>query len=159
MIYNLKSLFFWQGLIFILLMMQGCKRPEAPVFEMVRDVTIKESRNDSITLIALADFYNPNNYKMVLKQAEIDLLLNGKKISSLHQEYNLVIEKNAKFTVPLEASFSQKQINGNIISSALNILMGRKLTINYMGNIKVKAYGIRIRVPVEGESKIDFREL
>ncbi len=156
---NLKSILYGLGVIFIFLMMQGCKRPEAPVFEMVRDVFIKESSNDSIKLTALADFYNPNNYKMVLKKAEIDVLLNGKKISTLHQEYNLVIEKNAKFTVPLEATFSQKEINGNIISSALNILMGRKLTINYVGNIKVKAYGIRIRVPVEGESKIDLRDL
>jgi hypothetical protein len=96
---------------------------------------------------------------MKLKQADIDLLLNGKKISSLHQKFDLIIEKKSAFTVPLEATFSQDQLSGNLISSALNILLGRKLTINYVGNIKVKAYGIRIRVPVQGESKIDIREL
>lgn len=156
---NLKSIFYVPGIVLLLIIVQGCKRPEAPVFETVREVSIKESSGDSITLMALADFYNPNNYKMVLKQADIDVLLNGKKISSLHQEYNLVIEKNANFTVPLEATFSQQEINGNIISSALDILMGRNLTINYVGNIKVKAYGIKIRVPVDGESKINIRDL
>ncbi|MBS0001301.1 MAG: hypothetical protein KFF73_20115, partial [Cyclobacteriaceae bacterium] len=100
-----------------------------------------------------------NNYKMILKQADIEVLLDGKKISNLHQEYNLVIEKNSKFTVPLEATISQDEIRGNLINSALNILLGRKLTLNYVGNIRVKAYGIRIRVPIEGESKIDLREL
>ena len=156
---NLKSFFYGAGYVWLFFAIQGCNRPEAPVFEMVREVTVKENFGDSITLIAMADFYNPNNYKMILKQADIDILLNGKKISSLHQEYDLVIEKKAEFTVPLEATFSQKQINGNIISSALQILMGKNLTLQYLGNIKVKAYGIRIRVPVDGQSEINIRDL
>jgi len=146
------------GFIF-LIQLNACTRPEAPVFEMIRDISLKERTKDTVTLTAYADFYNPNNYKMILKKADIDLLLNGKKISSLHQEFDLIIEKRSEFSVPLEATFSQDQINGNLISSAINILLGRKLTINYEGNIKVKAYGIRIRVPVEGESKIDIRDL
>lgn len=155
----LKSFFYIAGIIWLSFAIQGCNRPEAPVFEMVREVSVKENYGDSLTLIAMADFHNPNNYKMILKQADIDILLNGKKISSLHQEYNLVIEKNAQFTVPLEATFSQKQINGNLISSALQILMGKKLILQYLGNIKVKAYGIRIRVPVDGQSEINIRDL
>ncbi len=155
---NINSIFYGTGIFLMFILIQGCNRPDAPVFEKVREVNIKESTGDSIKLMALADFFNPNNYKLVLKQADIDVLLNGKKISSLHQKYHLVIEKNAKFTVPLEATLSQEEINGNIISSALNILMGRKLTITYVGNIKVKAYGIRIRVPVNGESKINIRD-
>jgi len=156
---NLKSFFYGVGIVWLAFAIEGCNRPEAPVFKMVREVTVKENYGDSITLIAMADFYNPNNYKMILKQADIDILLNGNKISSLHQEYNLIIEKNADFTVPLEATFSQKQINGNLISSALQILLGKKLTLQYLGNIKVKAYGIRIRVPVDGQSEINVRDL
>lgn len=145
--------------IIVMLLIQGCKRPEAPVFEKVRDIVITEKTGNSFTVTALADFYNPNNYKMVLKRADIDVLLEGKKISNLHQEYNLVIDRNSKFTVPLEATISQDEIRGNLINSALNILLGKKLTLNYVGNIRVKAYGIGIRVPIEGESKIDLREL
>jgi LEA14-like dessication related protein len=156
---NIHNLSLYLSGILFLILLQGCKRPEAPVFETIREITIKERTKDSITLTAYADFYNPNNYKMVLKKADIDLLLNGKKISSLHQEFDLVIDKKSDFTVPIDATFSRDQINDNLISSALNILLGRKLTVNYVGNIKVKAYGIRIRVPVEGESKIDIRDL
>ena len=142
----------------VMLLIQGCKRPEAPVFEKVRDIVITEKTGNTFTVTALADFYNPNNYKMVLKRADIDVLLEGKKISNLHQEYNLVIERNSKFTVPLEATISQDEIRGNLINSALSILLGKKLTLNYVGNIRVKAYGLGIRVPIEGESMIDLRE-
>jgi LEA14-like dessication related protein len=145
--------------IMVMLLIQGCKRPEAPVFEKVRDIVITEKTGNTFTVTALADFYNPNNYKMVLKRADIDVLLEGKKISNLHQEYNLVIDRNSKFTVPLEATISQDEIRGNLINSALSILLGKKLTLNYVGNIRVKAYGVGIRVPIEGESKIDLREL
>jgi len=141
-----------------LIIILGCNRPEAPIFETIREVKIKEQTDDLITITAFADFYNPNNYKIILKKADIDLLLNDKKISSLEQDFDLKIEKQSKFTVPLEATFSQSQINENLISSAIKILMGRKLTINYIGNIKVKAYGVRIKVPINGESKIDIRE-
>jgi LEA14-like dessication related protein len=142
-----------------MLLIQGCKRPEAPVFDKVRDIIITEKTGNSFTVTAMADFYNPNKYKIVLKKADIDVLLDGKKISDLHQEFNLVIDKNSKFTVPLEATISQNEIRGNLINSALSILLGKKLTLNYVGNIRVKAYGIGIRVPIEGESKIDLREL
>jgi len=96
---------------------------------------------------------------MVLKKAEIDVLLDGKKISSLQQDFDLVIDKNSSFTIPLEASISKSEIQGKFINSALSMLFGKQLTLNYVGYIRVKAYGIRIRVPVEGESSIDLRDL
>lgn len=153
-----SAIIFASGIL-VMLLFPGCKRPEAPVFEKVRDIVITEKTGNSFTVTALADFYNPNNYKMVLKRADIDVLLEGKKISNLNQEYNLVIDRNSKFSVPLEATISQDDIRGNLINSALSILLGKKLTLNYVGNIRVKAYGIGIRVPIEGESRIDLREL
>ncbi len=145
--------------IITLLIIYGCDRPQAPIFEIIREVKIKEQTDDLVTLTAFADFYNPNNYQIILKKADIDLLLNDKKISSLEQEFDLKIEKQSKFTVPLEATFSQSQINEDLISSAISLLMGRKLSLRYVGSIKVKAYGVKIKVPVNGESKIDIREL
>ncbi len=112
-----------------------------------------------MVLTAYADFYNPNNYKIILKQSDIQVLLNDKRITHFKQDYNLKIEKNSGFTVPMEAVIAQQDINNNLLSTALNLLLGRKLTVRYEGHIKVKAYGLRIRVPVTGESKIDPRDL
>ncbi len=142
----------------LLLITASCKRPEAPVFEKVREIKVIEESNDLLLLTAYADFYNPNNYRIILKRADIDVFLNEKMITTLEKEYNLEIDKKSSFSIPLQVALSREEISNNILSHALNILLGRKLTVNYTGHIRVKAWGMGIKVPVDGETSLDIRE-
>ena len=62
-------------------------------------------------------------------------------------------------SVPVEISFSMSDLNTNVISSAINALLGKKQVLSYKGNIKIKAYVIRINVPVDGKTDFDLNDL
>lgn len=145
--------------ILILLISFSCKKVEAPVYESVDEIEIIDRSSNSVTIAANVNFHNPNNYRITLKHANIDVLLNGKPITNFTKDYNLKIEKNENFSVPVEISFSMADLNTNVISSAINALLGKKQVLSYKGNIKIKAYGIRINVPVDGKTDFDLNDL
>ena len=143
----------------ILLTVVSCKKIEAPVYESVDKIEIKDRSSNSVTITANVNFHNPNNYRITLKHADIDVLLNDEPITNFIRDYNLKIEKNENFTVPVEISFSMADLNTNVISSAINALLGKKQVLSYRGNIKIKAYGVRINVPVDGKTDFDLNDL
>ncbi len=145
--------------ILILIAAFSCKKVEAPVYESVDEIEIIDRSSNSVTITANVNFYNPNNYRITLKKADIDVLLNDKPITNFTRVYNLKIEKNEHFTVPVEIRFSMADLNTNVISSAINALLGKKQVLSYKGNIKIKAYGIRINVPVDGKTDFDLNDL
>ena len=145
--------------ILILIAAFSCKKVEAPLYESVDEIEIIDRSSNSVTITANVNFYNPNNYRITLKNADIDVLLNDKPITNFTREYNLKIEKNEHFTVPVEIRFSMADLNTNVISSAINALLGKKQVLSYKGNIKIKAYGIRINVPVDGKTDFDLNDL
>ncbi len=137
----------------------SCKKLDAPVFKSIEDVKIVNRTATNVTISATTCFYNPNKFQITLKQADIDLLLNNKKITNYQRDYNLKIPKNSEFTVPLEITLSLSDLNSNIISSAIGILTGKKQILSYQGHIKIKAYGIRVKIPIDGSTDFDLNEL
>jgi LEA14-like dessication related protein len=144
--------------VLVLLVSFSCKNLEAPVFESVEEVIIKDRTGTHVTVEAQVNFYNPNNHKITLKHADIDVLLNDKKITNYSREFNIKIERNEYFSVPVEISFSLANLNANVITSAINALLGKKQRLSYKGNIKIRAFGIKIKVPVDGSSDFDFND-
>ena len=147
---------YWTLYVLILSAVFSCKKLEAPEFESVENLEIKDRTSTSVTLAAEVNFYNPNSRKITLKHADIDVFLNDKLITSYTRDYNLKIDNNEHFSVPVEIAFSLSDLNKNVISSALNALLGKKQMLSYKGHIKIKAFGIRIKVPVDGTTAFDL---
>ena len=154
----INNIKYWILYTVILLALISCKKLEAPVFESVENVEVKDRTSTQVTLLADVNFYNPNNYKITLKHANIDVLLNEKPITNYTRDYNIEIEKNEHFSVPVEIKLSISDINTNVITSAINALMGKKQKLSYIGHIKIKAFGFRIKVPVDGNTDFDLND-
>jgi LEA14-like dessication related protein len=155
---TIKNIKHWILSIIILFAVVSCKKLEAPVFESIENVEIKDRTTTQVILAAEVNFYNPNNYKITLKHANIDVLLNDKIITNYTRDYNIKIEKNEHFSVPVEFSISLSDINSNVITSAINALLGKKQKLSYKGHIKIKAFGFRIKVPVDGNTDFDLND-
>jgi LEA14-like dessication related protein len=138
--------------------MFSCKRLQTPVYESVENLEVKDRTSSQVTLSAEVHFYNPNDYKITLKHTDIDVLLNDKHITNYTSDYNIKIEKKEHFSVPVEITLSLSDINTNVITSAINALMGKKQKLTYNGHIKIRAYGFRIKVPVEGNTDFDLND-
>ena len=155
----IKKIKYWTLFILILFAVISCKKLEAPVFESVDHVEIKDRTSTEVTLVADVNFYNPNKYKITLKHADIDVLLNDKPITNYTRDYHIKIDKNEHFSVPIEVVFSLSDLNTNVITSAINALLGKKQKLSYKGDIKIKAFGIKINVPIDGTTDFDLDDL
>lgn len=154
----LRNIKYWILYAIVILAIASCKKLEAPVFESVENVEVKDRTNTRVILAANVNFYNPNNYKITLKHANIDVLLNDKLITNYTRDYDIGIEKKEHFSVPVEITLSVSDINTNVITSAINALMGKKQKLSYIGHIKIKAFGFRIKVPVDGNTDFDLND-
>lgn len=143
--------------LLLLFITASCNRPLAPVFKSVDQVELEHLKKDSIKIKANADFYNPNKMKLTLIDGEIDVSIDGNYISTIKREYNMKLDPQSDFTIPLELSISPKKIKSSLLSTALGIISGRKLMIGYKGEIRVKAYGFPVKVPVDDEQEINIR--
>lgn len=146
-------------LLFFLTGLVSCKNLQAPVFESIEQVDVKSGKNMNITVVAEVNFYNPNNHKITLKHADIDVMLNDKLLTNYSRDYNLKIDKNEHFSVPVEITFTMADLNANVITSAINAFLGKKQRLGYQGNIRIRAFGVRIKVPVEGATRFDLNDL
>ena len=145
--------------MFLVIILTSCKKLEAPVFKSIGQVEVKSRSNTNITVVGEVNFYNPNNYKITLKHVDIDVLLNNKHLTNYTRDYNLKIDENEYFSVPVEISFTLADLNSNVISSAISALLGKKQQLGYNGHIRVKAFGFQIKVPVVGSAQFDLNDL
>ena len=150
---------YWAIFGLVMIISVSCKNLEAPVFESVEEVEIVGRTPVNITLSAKVNFYNPNNHKITLKHADIDVLINDKKITNYTRDYDIKIDKHEHFSVPVEITLSLADLNTNIISSAINALLGKQQRLAYKGSIRIKAFGVKIKVPVNGTTDFDLRDL
>jgi len=143
--------------LFLFVLISGCKRPQAPEFKYINDIEL-ETQNDGKTILkGVAVFYNPNKMKLTLLDGEIEVTIDGNYISTIQEEYDMELDPESDFSVPLELPVSPNKMKSSLISSALGILTGKKLKIGYKGDIRLKAYGIPVKVPIDDEQEIDMK--
>jgi len=146
-------------LFIILLLAAACKNLVAPVYESIEQVEVTERTGTYITVAAEVNFYNPNHRNITLKHADINVLINDKPITNFTRDYNIKIDKDEHFSVPVEITFTLADLNTNVITSAINALLGKKQRLSYKGHISIRAFGVRIKVPVDGTTQFDLNDL
>ncbi len=126
----------YYALLSILLI--SCKLSEKPEYKALENITIEEINNKVITVSAEALYFNPNHIGGSVKKIDIDLYMDGVKLSKVNTQ-SFEINSQENFRVPLKAQIphsklfgtSGKQILGNLLNAALN----KTVKINYKGAI------------------------
>jgi LEA14-like dessication related protein len=143
----------WYLFIVLLLLAGACKPKEEIVLRNVRDIVI--DANTEPTLRAQAILYNPNNIRIKLRSAEIDVYVNGKKSGRIDQELKMMIPAEAEFSVPLEVKLNMKELG--LMDTIMGMLGGKKLKVEYKGSIRINYKGVPIRIPVNHESEVKIK--
>lgn len=143
----------WAWVVLLFIFIISCKPKEEIVLRNVRDIVI--DANTEPTLRAQAILYNPNNIRLKLRSAKIDVYVNGKKSGRIDQELKMMIPAKAEFSVPLEVKLNIKELG--LMDTILGMLGGKKLNVEYKGSIRVTYKGIPIRIPVNHESEVKLK--
>lgn len=124
----------------------SCTPKEEIVFKGVKNVVV-EAQGIEPVLTAEALFNNPNKVRMKLKEIHVDVLVDGKLSAKIRQDLKLSIPAMSDFSVQLIARLSLKELG--LVDTIINLIGGKKYEIQYIGFVRVAAYGITVKVPVK----------
>lgn len=131
----------------IILFGASCKQPEVPEYLGLQNIQIAKADAQQSVLTADVKFFNPNQYAMQLKKAEMDVYLNDVLANHYLLDSTINIPAKDSFWVPVTIKLDLKNILGNVVQSFLN----DELKIKLEGYAKVRKGGFGFRVPVHYE--------
>jgi len=149
-----------RGLIFSVLVvvgLSGCNKPESPQFKYLENIVVELESLSTANLHAEAVLYNPNKNAITIREADIDILMDNKTIAVLEKEYNIKAKGYEDFVIPLDVKIKLKDLNLNAIGSALGLIGDGGQEVQYLGKIKVKAYGVSFSVKVDYKENINLK--
>jgi LEA14-like dessication related protein len=99
-------------------------------------------------------YYNPNNFKIQLKRAELDVFLENRFVGKTQLYTLLEIPARDSFSIPVKMGVNMKNLFPNLLSLALKDEVELKLE----GSVRVTRSGITMNIPVHytGKQKIIF---
>lgn len=143
--------YFW---LLILLLLGGCVPKEDVEFRKVSNVRL-EAVSKAPMLKADMVFYNPNKTRGKLKHIELDIFVNDKKVGTVNQTLNQLIEGRSEFTVPIEVRVALKELG--LLDTIINLFGGKKYLVRMVGKVRLKVHGIGITVPVDHKEDIKLK--
>jgi LEA14-like dessication related protein len=152
-------LYFFRSATFLLLILLcsllfSCSTPKALEYREFKNLTIQKLGFATSTVTMDIMYYNPNNYGLQVKRADLDIYLNNIYAGHATQEYQITIPKLAEFNLPVQVDVDMKNILKNTYVSLLNSQVMLKVT----GTVKVGKANIFISFPVnyEGAQTYNF---
>lgn len=127
----------------------GCRNPEAPVyydFVNFRLDSIGESRS---VVSAALKYYNPNNYRMLLKDGAVDVYINQQLAGHSFLDSTIVIPRKDTFYLPVRMRIDMQVIAAN----ALSIFLNNQVDIKLQGKARLGRSGVFKTVPIFYEGK------
>jgi|SRR5690242_9963631 len=120
----------------------GCGKPKDLEFINYRNVSLEDILSGQPQLNAELVYFNPNNYRIYLKDAKMDVFLN----SNLLGHY----DRDSLFTIPARDTFYFPFKMRLDVGSILNNFLGHSadsLSLKAVGNCKVGRNGVFFNLP------------
>ena len=147
-----RNIYQWIGLCCLISTLVSCHQPEAPEYYGFQDIQVSKVSGQQTTLSATLKFYNPNPFSLQLKQAEVDVSLNGRHAGHSELDSTILIPQKDTFYVPVSM---QVDLQG-LLSNALQVLLSKQVTIALDGRVKLKRGMVPINRPFHYEGKQDI---
>ncbi|MBO9728197.1 MAG: LEA type 2 family protein [Chitinophaga sp.] len=127
----------------------SCEKTKDLQFVRVAGVDLAElGMSKSIVRMTLA-YYNPNNFRLQLKDANFDLFIDDTEVGHSMQDTTIAIPARDTFYFPVKLEVNM----GNVFKNALSAFSNKEVTIKATGNCKVGKGGIFLPFPIKCETK------
>ncbi len=132
----------------------ACSRPEEPELVKMKNLKVEEFTEDIVNISGAAVLYNPNNFKITVKEIDIEVRVNDQAVGKAKQIGEVMVPARSEFEVPMNASFAPEEVYDNLLSGIISYIMKGEFDVYYQGVIKIKVSGIVFRVPVDHKAKV-----
>ena len=140
-------------LFFVAVFLSACGQPKELVYQDVENFKVQQIADNKAAISLDIRLYNPNNYKIKLKDADIDVFVNDNHIGTVRKEEKIEIPKNDTCLVPVILNVDLK----GLLPNALQLVLSNGIAdIKLSGTVKAGRHGIFITVPINYEGKQDI---
>ncbi len=143
-------------LVLLCLAITSCQPPVAPDFEGVKNLKIDVEGMSGARINGDAVFFNPNNKKIKIKGIDVEVSVDNKKVKDISREYDITANPNSQFTVPIDVTLALKDMDMNLLSTAMSMLNGAEKRVRYKGKARVQIYGVSFNVPFDYEDDVQL---
>ena len=130
----------------------SCSSPKALEYISYSNFTVEKLGFDYSTVNLDLKYFNPNNFRMQLRNTNLDVFVNGKLFGHSSTDTLIQIPKRDTFTMPIKFNVNMQSVYQN----ALNTLLGKEVLIKVTGKVKVGKANVFMYFPVNYESKETF---
>jgi LEA14-like dessication related protein len=143
-------------LLFIIVGFTASAQLRAMVYQDVENLKIQQADNNKAIISLDIKLYNPNHYKLRLKDGDVDVFVNGNKLGKLQMQDKLEVPKQDTFLIPALLNVDLQAL----LPNALQLVLSNGVAdITLSGSIKAGRHGIFISIPVNYEDKQDLGAL
>lgn len=139
-------------LFFVSVFLFGCLEYKEVQVKKVQRVGIKTFSITEVSFFVDMQIENPNNYKISITDADLDLYIKDQKFGKAVLQNNVVLPKKSNEVHQIIISSPLKDAVSGAIPLVIGMLGKRSVPIQVKGEIKGKVKGIGKKIPV------DFKE-
>ncbi|MFT4521487.1 MAG: LEA14-like dessication related protein [Bacteroidia bacterium] len=151
-----KLKLFGFGLVFILFA-QSCSLPKTPDFERLEKLRIVSKNKNLVTISAEAVYMNGNDFGGRLKEVDMNIIVEGVKVTHLNQDKDIDIQPKKEFRIPITFTVDLNDIfkkNEDFLKQALKSMVKEEIEILYKGTLKVTLLNTDLKIPVNFSEKL-----
>jgi LEA14-like dessication related protein len=132
----------------------SCSKPKDIQYLDVGNFKMEELGLGKSVISADLRFFNPNDFKLKLKDGAVDVSINNQFVGHSNLDTLLEIPKKDTFLIPLKMEVDMK----TVLSNALNVLLSDGMDVKLDGNAKLGKAGIYFNVPIhyQGKQKLNL---
>jgi len=156
---SMKNYSFFLNML-ALCMLASCAQPSSPEFKKMENVQFKSAsflNGPSVTLVGDAVFYNPNTLGAQVTEIDMDVIINGKKVTRVKQDVSANMQGQAEFILPLSFEIPLEEIFKDFKPTLGDIFKKRIIEYKLIGSIKVGLGNLELKVPVEYEDEEELK--
>ena len=143
----------YQSIILIFsFLLSSCQAPKELVYRDFKNLKVEKLGFGSSTLKLDVIYYNPNNFGLQLKYADLDIFIDSNYLGHSSQDFQITIARLAEFTLPLQIDIDMQ----NLLKNALPTFLGKEVTLKITGKVKLGKANVYKTFPVNYESKQRF---
>jgi LEA14-like dessication related protein len=120
----------------------------------IKDVKTANISDEKVELTFNLEIDNPNGFRIVLKQYDMDVMLNDKGLGKASTNEKVVIKRKSKAMHLFKLSASYKDFMSATVSGLGALLNKEPITFKIKGAIKGRIWWFKKNIPIETTQKI-----
>ena len=145
------------ALLLVTILLTSCANFRDVTFHGVRNVELRKMNGNDIALTIEAEVENPNNYRIKLKDPDVDLWYNGQFVGKAVLDSTVVLDKRSTRIYPVDISADTQGKLGPILLGGLGSLLSGQAELRASGTVKGQVGIISKRFPFDIRDTLELR--